>query len=58
MFGADRLMFRSDRPVCLQAGSYAEALNALRGVLDPALSADQRAAVYGLNAIRFYRVTV
>ncbi|WP_445242168.1 amidohydrolase family protein [Methylovirgula sp. 4M-Z18] len=51
-------MFRSDRPVCLQAGSYAEALNALRGVLDPALSADQRAAVYGLNAIRFYRVTV
>jgi L-fuconolactonase len=57
-FGADRLMFGSDWPVCLQAGSYAEALNALRTVLDPYLSADQQAAVYGLNAIRFYRLTL
>lgn len=57
-FGADRLMFGSDWPVCLLAGSYAEALNALRTVLDPQLSKDQQAAVYGLNAIRFYQLSI
>lgn len=57
-FGADRLMFGSDWPVCLLAGSYAEALNALRTVLDPRLSKDQQAAVYGLNAIRFYQLSI
>jgi L-fuconolactonase len=57
-FGADRLMFGSDWPVCLLAGSYAEALNALRTILDPRLSADQQEAVYGLNAVRFYRLAV
>jgi len=54
LFGAERLMFGSDWPVCLLAGSYAEAFNALRAVLDPRLSAAQQAAVYGQNAIRFY----
>lgn len=58
VFGADRLMFGSDWPVCLLAGSYAEALNALRTVLDGSLSADQRAAIYGRNAVRFYRLAV
>ncbi|UDL92590.1 amidohydrolase family protein [Mesorhizobium sp. PAMC28654] len=57
-FGADRLMFGSDWPVCLLAGSYAEALNALRTVLDPQLSKDQQAAVYGLNAVRFYQLSI
>jgi hypothetical protein len=46
-------MFGSDCWVCLQAGSYAEALNALRTILDPVLSTDQQAAVYDLNALRF-----
>ena len=31
-FGEDRVMFGSDWPVCLLAGSYAEAVNALRTV--------------------------
>jgi len=57
-FGVDRLMFGSDWPVCLLAGSYAEALNALRTVLDPQLSKDQQAAVYGLNAVRFYQLSI
>ncbi|MET2829166.1 amidohydrolase family protein [Mesorhizobium shangrilense] len=57
-FGADRLMFGSDWPVCLLAGSYAEALNALRTVLDPQLLKDQQAAVYGLNAVRFYQLSI
>ena len=57
-FGADRLMFGSVWPVCLLAGSYAEALNALSTVLDPQLSKDQRAAVYGLNAVRFYQLSI
>ena len=56
VFGADRLMFGSDWPVCLLAGSYAEALNALRTVLDGRLGPAERAAVYGGNAIRFYRL--
>jgi L-fuconolactonase len=57
-FGADRRMFGSDWPVCLLAASYAETLNALRTVLDPQLSKDQQAAVYGLNAIRFYQLSI
>lgn len=53
-FGPGRLMFGSDWPVCLLAGSYAEVLNALRTVLEGKLSADERAGVYGANAARFY----
>jgi L-fuconolactonase len=51
-------MFGSDWPVCLLAGSYDEALNALSTVLDPQLSKDQRAAVYGLNAVRVYQLSI
>lgn len=57
-FGADRRMLGSDWPVCLLAGSYAEALNALSTVLDQQLSKDQRAAVYGLNAVGFYQLSI
>lgn len=56
VFGPDRLIFGSDWPVCLLAGSYAETLNALRSLLDPVLSGAQQAAIYGGNAIRFYRL--
>jgi len=34
IFGEDRVMFGSDWPVCLLAGSYAEALNGIRTILD------------------------
>lgn len=55
-FGPDRMIFGSDWPVCLLAGSYSEALNALRSQLDKHLTPNQCAAVYGGNAARFYRL--
>ncbi|MCA0343705.1 MAG: amidohydrolase family protein [Proteobacteria bacterium] len=55
-FGADRLMFGSDWPVCLLAASYAEVLNAARGILDPLLDAEGMAKVFGSNAVKFYRL--
>jgi L-fuconolactonase len=55
-FGADRVMFGSDWPVCLTAAPYERVL----GVVDDytsLLSADERAAVFGGNAARFYGLT-
>ena len=52
-FGADRVMFGSDWPVCLRACSYDrwfEAASALTATLTDAESA----AVFGGNAVRFY----
>ena len=55
-FGADRVMFGSDWPVCLLAASYAEVLNALRTILDRQLSDERMAKVFGQNAIDFYKL--
>jgi L-fuconolactonase len=57
IFGADRLMFGSDWPVCLLAGSYAEVKNALEEALPP-VSPQERAQVFGGNAMRFYQLAV
>jgi L-fuconolactonase len=57
-FGEDRVLFGSDWPVCLLAASYAEALNALRTILDPALTSDGMGKLFGGNAIAFYRLGV
>jgi L-fuconolactonase len=54
-FGPDRLMFGSDWPVCLLAGTYSEVLSAAREVTD-GLSAAERAAVFGGTATRVYRL--
>jgi L-fuconolactonase len=54
-FGEDRLMFGSDWPVCLLAGSY----DRVFGLLDDytrRLSANARGRFYGGNAVRFYRL--
>ncbi len=51
-FGPQRLMFGSDWPVCLLAGSYHTVLDALIQVL-PAAELDQ---VLGANAQRIYRL--
>lgn len=56
VFGAKRLMFGSDWPVCLLAGSYAEVINALRAVLQDHLSHNDMAGVLGGNAARFYHL--
>jgi L-fuconolactonase len=54
-FGADRVMFGSDWPVCLLAGDYAGVM-ALARSLTAGLSAAERAAVFGATAARAYRL--
>lgn len=55
-FGFERVMFGSDWPVCLLAGSYDQVLGALHTILKPKLDAQRDAAVFGGNAARFYRL--
>lgn len=52
-FGIDRLMFGSDWPVCLLAGSY-QRVKDLIGDYTRNLSAADRAKIFGVNAARFY----
>jgi len=52
-FGEDRLMFGSDWPVCLVAGSYARVVNALLYALGD-VSPASRAKIMGANAVRVY----
>ncbi len=52
-FGPRRLMYGSDWPVCLLAGSYADVAGLARGAI-AALSRDEQDAVLGGNAARFY----
>jgi L-fuconolactonase len=54
-FGAGRVMFGSDWPVCLLASDYAGVL-ALARSLVAGLSAAERAAVFGETASRAYRI--
>ena len=55
-FGLDRVMFGSDWPVCLRAGTYDRVIEALHAILRPILDRASEAAVFGLNAERFYKV--
>jgi L-fuconolactonase len=54
-FGAGRVMFGSDWPVCLLASDYASVL-ALAQALVSGLSAAERAAVFAGTAARVYRI--
>jgi L-fuconolactonase len=54
-FGADRVMFGSDWPVCLLVSDYASVM-ALARSLVAGLSAGEQAAVFGLTADRVYRL--
>ncbi|HZX01468.1 amidohydrolase family protein [Kribbella sp.] len=51
-FGTERLLFGSDWPVCLLAGSYGEVMAGLDDALS--LSAGEREDLYGGNACRVY----
>ncbi len=55
-FGADRVMFGSDWPVCLLASDYAGVM-ALARSLTGGLSPAERAAVFGATAARAYRLS-
>ncbi len=54
-FGPDRVLFGSDWPVCLLAGSYDRVVGALETCLD-GLSVTEREKVFGGNAVGFYRL--
>jgi L-fucono-1,5-lactonase len=55
-FGFDRVMFGSDWPVCLCAGSYDDVIGALREILSSRLNAETEPKLFGQNAIRFYKL--
>ncbi len=52
-FGPERLMFGSDWPVCLLAGTYRQARSLIESYMGQ-LPADAQASIWGMNAIRFY----
>jgi L-fuconolactonase len=54
-FGSERLIWGSDWPVCQLAASYEDWLQAGETLLSP-LSPAQRAAIFGLNAARIYKI--
>jgi L-fucono-1,5-lactonase len=55
-FGFERLMFGSDWPVCLLAGSYDRMIGALESLLQPYLNEVSTQGVFGGNAARFYKL--
>lgn len=55
-FGLNRVMYGSDWPVCLLAGSYDRVISALSEILGPRLNPKTEAAVFGGNAARFYKL--
>jgi len=54
-FGAKRVMYGSDWPVCLAAGSYAAVVNLVEEYTKT-LSANERDLFWGGNAINFYNL--
>jgi L-fuconolactonase len=54
-FGADRLMYGSDWPVCLVAANYDEQLSIVRQYVSK-LSSVEKQKVFGDNAKRFYNL--
>lgn len=55
VFGADRLMYGSDWPVCLLAGSYDRVIGAAEALTSD-LGTAAMEKIFGLNAARFYKV--
>jgi len=55
VFGAERLLFGSDWPVCLLAASYQQVFDATRAALGE-LGASDRAGIFGGNATSIYRL--
>lgn len=57
VFGADRVMWGSDWPVCQLAASYKD-WHAAAEALTARLDASAQAQIYGGSAARFYRISV
>lgn len=56
LFGPKRLMFGSDWPVCLLAGSYSQVSEVIEDFTLP-LSASEKESIWGRTAIDFYHLT-
>ena len=56
-FGPDRLIFGSNWPVCLVAGSYGQVVDALSMAL-VGIGEDDRSRIFGGNAIAAYRLAL
>ncbi len=54
-FGADRIMFGSDWPVCLVAGNYGQVKQLITDFIAD-LSLAEQANIMGLNAMKFYNL--
>jgi L-fuconolactonase len=54
-FGAQRMMFGSDWPVCLLAASYDQVLNAAQALVSDLSEVDKR-RIFAGNALEFYRI--
>lgn len=57
-FGADRLMFGSDWPVCLQAGSYQAVYELCESLLTQHMAKGSLSQVFGENANKFYKLNL
>jgi L-fuconolactonase len=55
LFGADRVMFGTDWPVCLLAGSYDEVVDVLELALPATWGESEREKLFGGNAKEFYK---
>jgi len=58
VFGFKRVIFGSDWPVLLRATSYSNILYFLREMLGKKLTPEIDAAIFGRNAVRFYKLNV
>jgi L-fuconolactonase len=56
-FGTEAVMFGSDWPVCLLAGSYRDVYQTLLAQLPPSLTTCEFTNIFGENAIKFYKLT-
>jgi L-fuconolactonase len=56
-FGPNRCMYGSDWPVCELAAPYQDVHGVLREELSR-LSKDEQAAIFGGNAIKFYKLPI
>lgn len=54
-FGSNRVLFGSDWPVCLVAGSYSEVKNLVTKYIS-SLSESEQKAIMGTSAIQFYNL--
>lgn len=55
LFGVNRVVFGSDWPVCLTAGTYEDVYNALYHNVHKQIDEKDLLKIFGLNAVHFYK---